>query len=140
MPSTINIYQSQSVLFTDTTSGGLPPYSRLWSFSGGNISSATGATALVSYTSPGAYTASLTVTDDDGISASFSSSSGIVVNPSVITSSFTRSPSSVLMSQQVTFTDTSTGLPSGPTGWQWSAGGSSYATTQNSKRAWSKFS
>ena len=134
MPSTINIYQSQSVLFTDTTSGGLPPYSRLWSFSGGNISSATGATALVSYTSPGAYTASLTVTDDDGISASFSSSSGIVVNPSVITSSFTRSPSSVLMSQQVTFTDTSTGLPSGPTGWQWSAGGSSYATTQNSTR------
>jgi len=134
MSSTINIYQSQSVLFTDTTSGGLPPYSRLWSFSGGNISSATGATALVSYASPGSYTAILTVTDDAGVSASFTSSSGIVVNAPVITSSFTKSLSSVLMSQQVTFTDTSTGLPSGPTGWQWSAGGSSYATTQNSTR------
>jgi len=139
MPSTINIYQGQSVLYTDTTSGGLPPYSRLWSFSGGNISSATGATALVSYSSPGSYTAILTVTDDDGITASFNSSSGIVVNPSVITSSFTRSPSSVLMSQLVTFTDTSTGLPSGPTGWQWSAGGSSYATTQNSTRLYNNW-
>lgn len=136
MPSTINIYQNQSVLFTDTTGGGVPPYSRLWNFTGGSISSATGATALVSYSNPGSYTATLTVTDDAGVSASFTSSNGIVVNPPTITSSFSRNPSGALMSQQITFTDTSTGLPAGPTGWQWSAGGSQFATTQNSSRTY----
>ncbi len=132
MPSTISIYQTQSVLFTDTTSGGVPPYERLWSFSGGDISSATGATALVTYSSPGSYTASLTITDDAGISASFVSTSGIVVNPPVITASFDSSLASVKMSESVSFTDTSTGLPVGPTGWSWTTGGSGFASTQNS--------
>jgi hypothetical protein len=133
MPSTITIYQSQSVLFTDTSSGGVPPYSRLWSFTGGDISSSTGATALVTYSNPGAYTASLTVTDDIGVAASYNSLSGITVNPPVITASFTNSPSSsVLMSQTISFTDTTTGLPVGATGWSWSIGGSGFATTQNS--------
>ena len=132
MSSTITIYQSQSVLFTDTSSGGVPPYSRLWSFTGGDISSSTGATALVTYSNPGAYTASLTVTDDIGVSASYTSSSGITVNPPIITASFTSSPaSSVLMSATISFNDTSTGIPSGPTGWSWSIGGSGFANTQN---------
>ena len=43
MASNIKIYETQSVIFTDTTFGGLPPYSRRWNFTGGNISSATGA-------------------------------------------------------------------------------------------------
>lgn len=132
MSSTINIFQNQSVLFTDTTSGGNPPYARQWSFSGGNISSATGATALVSYSSPGSYAASLSVTDDIGVNASFTSLSGIIVSPPTILASFSRNPSSVLMSQSISFTDTSTGLPYGPTGWIWTRGGSTFATTQNS--------
>ncbi len=131
MPSTISIYQTQSVLFTDTSSGGLPPYSRLWNFTGGNISSATGATAYVSYANPGSYTASLTVTDSIGVAATFSSVSGINVLPPVLTASFTPSLNSVLMSQQVTFTDTTTGMPTGPTGWSWSIGGSGFASSQN---------
>lgn len=132
MSSTISIYQTQSVLFTDTSSGGVPPYSRLWNFTGGDISSATGATAYVSYANPGSYTASLTITDSVGVASTFSSVSGINVLPPVLTASFTRSLSSVLMSQQVTFTDTTTGMPIGPTGWTWTIGGSGFASSQNS--------
>jgi hypothetical protein len=139
MSSTISIYQTQSVLFTDTSGGGVPPYYRLWNFSGGSISSATGATALVQYLNPGSYTASLTLTDSIGVSSTFSSLSGITVLPPFLTASFTSSLSSVLMSQQVSFTDTTSGMPTGPTGWSWDIGGSGFASTQNTNIAFNNW-
>src|SRR6056300_869842 len=107
MASNIRIYETQSVIYTDTTSGGLPPYSRRWTFTGGNIASATGATALVRYNNPGSYTATLTVTDFNNVTNSFTSTNGIEVLASSVLASFTRVPASILMGQTTQFTDTS---------------------------------
>jgi PKD repeat protein len=68
--SQFTAYQTQQITFTDTSSGGVPPLNRLWSFPGGSITSATGATAQVTYGSPGTYTVTLTVTDDNGLTNS----------------------------------------------------------------------
>ena len=131
MASNIQIYETQSVIYTDTTSGGFPPYSRRWNFTGGNISSATGATALVRYNNPGTYTATLTVTDFNNVTGSFSSTNGIEVLVSSVSASFTVNPTLILMDQSTQFTDTSTGAPEDPTSFQWDVGGSSYSTSQN---------
>lgn len=131
MASNIQIYETQSVIFTDATYGGLPPYSRRWNFTGGNISSATGATALVRYNNPGTYTATLTVTDFNNVTNSFSSTNGIEVLASSVSASFTVNPTLILMEQSTQFTDTSTGAPENPTSFQWDVGGSSYSTSQN---------
>jgi PKD repeat protein len=131
MASNIRIYETQSVIYTDTTSGGLPPYSRRWTFTGGNIASATGATALVRYNNPGSYTATLTVTDFNNVTNSFTATNGIEVLASSVSASFTRVPASILMDQTTQFTDTSIGSPQAPTSFQWDVGGSSYSTAQN---------
>lgn len=131
MASNIQIYETQSVIYTDTTSGGLAPYSRRWTFTGGNIASATGATALVRYNNPGNYTATLTVTDFNNVTNSFTSTNGIEVLTSSVSASFSTSISSILMGQETQFTDTSTGSPQAPTSFQWDVGGSSYSTAQN---------
>ena len=131
MSSRIKIYESQSVIFTDTTSGGLPPYNRVWSFNGGDIVSATGATAQVRYNTPGQYTATLTVTDFNNVTNSFTSSNGIEVLTASVTSSFTVSPNPVLMSQTAQFTNNSTGVPEAPSSYQWIIGGSNYSTSTN---------
>jgi len=131
MSSTIQIYETQSVIFTDTTFGGLPPYDRRWTFSGGNIASATGATAQVRYNIPGQYTATLTVTDFNNVTNSFTSTNGIEVLTASVTSSFSVAPNPVLMSQEAQFTNTSTGVPEAPTSYQWVIGGSNYSTSTN---------
>ncbi len=131
MSSTIKIYESQSVIFTDTTSGGLPPYDRNWSFNGGDIASATGATAIVRYDSPGQYTATLTVTDSNNVTKSFISSRGIDVLSAFVTSSFTVAPNPLLMSQTAQFSNNSTGVPEAPSSYQWIIGGSNYSTATN---------
>jgi len=131
MAEQIQIYQNQAVNFTDTSSGGQPPLSRSWAFTGGSISSATGATATVFYTNPGLYNVTLTVTDSFNTSKSLSKTNLVNVSPAFISANFTGTPtSSLLMSTSVNFVDASTGQPEGPNTWSWSLEGST-ASTQN---------
>ena len=131
MASIIKIYETQSVIYTDTTSGGLQPYSRTWNFSGGNISSATGPTAQVRYNNPGTYTATLTVTDSNNVTVSNTITNGIDVLAASVDAQYSLSPSSILMGQSMSVNNTSTGLPENPTSYQWKIGGVNYATTTN---------
>ena len=131
MASIIQIYETQSVIYTDTTSGGLQPYSRMWNFSGGNISSATGPTAQVRYNNPGTYTATLTVTDFNNVTISNTATNGIEVLSASVDAQYSLSTSSILMGQSMSVNNTSTGLPENPTSYQWKIGGVNYATTTN---------
>ena len=130
MAEQILIYQTQAVNFTDSSFGGLPPLSRVWSFPGGSITSATGATATVFYTVPGTYNVSLTVTDTVGTIKTETKSGLVKVDPGSVTASFTRSPNTnLIMSQPVSFIDTSTGVPVSPSSWNWNIAGGIYATS-----------
>ena len=140
MASTIQIYATQSVIFTDTTSGGLQPYSQSWTFSGGNISSATGATALVVYQNPGNYTASLSVTDSNNITNIFSSTNGIQVLAPSLNASFNPNSASSLMSSNISFSDTSTGAPQNATSWNWIVDSSSISTTSGASLSYNNWS
>jgi hypothetical protein len=129
MAEQIQIYQNQAVNFADTSSGGQPPLSRLWAFSGGSISSATGATATVFYTNPGLYNVTLTVTDSVGTSKSLVENNLINVSAAYILSNFTGTPTSaLLMSTPVNFVDASTGEPQPPDTFSWNIGGNTFAT------------
>jgi hypothetical protein len=131
MSEQIQIYQNQAVNFADTSSGGQPPLSRLWAFSGGSISSATGATATVFYANPGLYNVTLTVTDSVGTSKSLVETNLINVSAAFILSNFTGTPTSaLLMSTPVNFVDASTGEPQPPDTFSWNIGGNVF-TTQN---------
>lgn len=123
--SQFTAYQTQQITFTDTSSGGVPPLSRLWSFPGGSITSATGATAQVTYGSPGTYTVTLTVTDDNGLTNSLVRGDVLNILPGFVTSSFTKNVTVALMSQPLVFTSTSTGLPSAPNSYGWKYAGQS---------------
>lgn len=129
MAEQIQIYQNQAVNFADTSSGGQPPLSRLWTFSGGSISSATGATATVYYTNPGLYNVTLTITDSVGTSKSLVETNLINVSAAFILSNFTGTPTSaLLMSTPVNFVDASTGEPQPPDTFSWNIGGNVFAT------------
>jgi len=129
MSEQITIYQTQSINFTDTSSGGLSPFSRLWSFPGGSITSATGATATVYYNTPGDFNVSLTITDSAGTIKTESKPNLVRVDPAFISANFSGTPTStVLMSTPINFVDTSTGQPSGPNTWSWNIQGSTYVT------------
>lgn len=131
MASIIQIYETQSVIYTDNTSGGLEPYSRMWSFSGGNISSATGPTAQVTYSNTGSYTATLTVTDFNNVTASNIINNGIEVLIPSVNAEYTPTSASLKMGQSFSITNTSTGLPENPTSYQWIVGGTDFATTSD---------
>jgi hypothetical protein len=129
MAEQIQIYQNQAVNFADTSSGGQPPLSRLWAFSGGSISSATGATATVYYANSGFYNVTLTVTDSVGTTKSLVENNLINVSPAYILSNFTGTPTSaLLMSSSVNFVDASTGEPQPPDTFSWNIGGNVFAT------------
>ena len=135
MSEQIQIYQNQAVNFADTSSGGQPPLSRLWAFSGGSISSATGATATVFYANPGLYNVTLTVTDSVGTSKSLVETNLINVSAAFILSNFTGTPTSaLLMSTPVNFVDASTGEPQPPDTFSWNIGGNVFATQNVSYR------
>lgn len=129
MSEQITIYQTQSINFTDTSSGGLSPFTRLWSFPGGSITSATGATATVFYSTPGDFNVSLTITDSAGTIKTEAKPNLVKVDPAFISANFSGTPTStLLMSTPINFVDTSSGQPSGPNTWAWNIQGSYFAT------------
>jgi parallel beta-helix repeat protein len=141
----------QSVAFTDRSTGS--PTSRQWNFGDGGTS--TSRNPSHTFTTAGSKTVTLTVTSSTGsintsrtvtviaslvaaytvtlvvINASLSSSVTrvvVVVPSSVLTASFTYSPSSPVVDQAVQFTDTSTG---DPVSWSWDFGDGVTSTYQN---------
>jgi PKD repeat protein len=112
----------QSVQFTDTTTGS--PTSWQWSFGDGGTSLLQNPSH--SFASEGSYTITLLASNSSG--SKRGTNTITVTSMSVLSSSFTYSPSLPVIGQAVQFTDTSSGSP---TSWQWSFGDNSTSTSRN---------
>jgi hypothetical protein len=131
MAESLQIYQYQSVNFTDTSSGAAP-LSRSWSFSGGSPATGTGITAAVFYNVPGDYTVSLTETDTYGTTSTLVKSNLVQVSPTTLVAGISGpSPSSVKMNEGYNLQDSTIGTPFPPTAWAWTLPYGRSATTQN---------
>jgi hypothetical protein len=131
MAESLQIYQYQSVNFTDTSSGAAPLI-RSWSFSGGSPATGTGITAAVFYNVPGDYTVSLTETDTYGTTSTLVKSNLIQVSPTTLVAGISGpSPSSVKMNEGYSLQDATVGTPFPPTSWTWTLPYGRSATTQN---------
>ncbi len=112
-----------SVSFTDSSTG--TPTSWLWDFGD------SGTSALQNpehtYTSPGIYNVSLTVSNAEG-SDTETKAGYITVNAYVPVANFSADPTAGYAPLVVTFTDLSTG---GPTSWSWDFGDGQNSTDQN---------
>ncbi|MHB0857143.1 MAG: DUF7507 domain-containing protein [Anaerolineae bacterium] len=119
----------QSIAFTGSATGGESPYRYAWSF--GDTSTSTLQNPTHTYTAPGAYTVTLTVTDVATRTSSFTGT--VAVNPPPV-ASFTAAPTAGCAPLTAQFTNTSVpGTPGGGAivGWQWSFGDGGSSTSQN---------
>lgn len=131
MAESLQIYQYQSVNFTDTSSGAVP-LTRSWSFSGGSPATGTGITAAVFYNVPGDYTVSLTETDAYGTTSTLTKTNLIRVSPTTLVAGISGpSPSSVKMNEGYNLQDSTVGTPFPPTSWSWTLPYGRSASTQN---------
>src|SRR5271157_825620 len=109
-----------SVTFTDTTTGGVSPYTNyMWSWGDGT---ANGTTTPVThqYAAYGVYTVTLTVTDNVGNMSGYQMT--ITVNALPLVAAFSPSAHVISAGGSVTFTDTTTGGVSPYTTYMWSWG------------------
>jgi PKD repeat protein len=113
-----------SVKFTDTSTGS--PTTWHWDF--GDGTNATDRNPVHSYTSPGKYTVSLTVTNAGGSNTKTRTEYISVKGTPPPTANFYGKPTSGKAPLSVIFTDTSTG---NPTGWFWDFGDGSNDTAQH---------
>jgi PKD repeat protein len=113
-----------AVSFTDASTGA--PTSWAWTFGNGTTSTLQNPSAT--YTAAGTYTVSLVATNAVGSSTAVTKT--ITVTAPVVkpTSSFTASATSGVAPLQVSFTDTSAGVP---TSWAWDLGNGSTSTLRN---------
>jgi PKD repeat protein len=112
----------QAVQFTDTSTGS----PTAWSWNFGDGATSTVRSPNHTFISPGSYNVVLIV--QNAISQD-SENRGVAVVPSgSLTASFTFSPASPAVGQEVQFSDTSTGSP---TSWQWDFGDGASSTSQN---------
>jgi len=112
----------QAVQFTDMTTGS--PTSWSWNFGDGGTSSQRN--PIYVFTAAGSYAVSLVASTKSGLKQA--SRTVAVAAMSVLTSSFTYTPSSPAVGQSVQFTDTSTGSP---TSWSWNFGDGSTSAARN---------
>lgn len=115
-----------AVAFSGTGSGGFPPYGYAWNFGDGGTSSQQNPSHT--YTQPGAYTASLTVTDSQGFTATSASVAIAVADPLSVTASASVTSGNAPLA--VAFTATvAGGLP--PYTFLWNFGSGQTSTQQN---------
>src|SRR5207249_1297472 len=117
----------QLVTFTASSSGGTAPYAYTWSF--GDGSSGTGASATHTYNAAGTFNVVLTVNDSGSPQQTTSSQQSITVSspPPALAASFTYSPSSPQTGQSVSFTGSASGGTS-PYSYSWNLGDGSTGT------------
>jgi PKD repeat protein len=111
------------VSFTDTSTGA--PTSWAWTFGDGGTSTSQNPTHT--YNAAGSYTATLNATNAGGTNSATKTIS-VSAAPVAPTAAFTASPTTGSAPLLVSFTDTSTGLP---TSWAWDFGDSGTSTSQN---------
>ncbi len=132
-PATPNI--AQTVTFTDTSTKGSGTINQWsWSFGDGGTSNIQSPTHA--YSTPGAKTVTLTVTDTNGKTSTATHS--LTVNDYIPpAASFTFAPTTPNIGQTVTFTDTSTKGSGTINQWSWSFGDGATSTAQNPTHAYS---
>lgn len=119
MGEVLKIYQYQTVLFTNATTGATP-LTLSWDFPGGTPGFGTGNTETVVYNAPGFYSATLTVTDSFGTTSSLVETNIIRVDPTTIVPGISGpTPSTVLMNQGYNLDDSSVGDPYPAISWLW---------------------
>jgi PKD repeat protein len=111
----------QSVRFTGSGLGGVPPYNFNWNFGDGATSSSQSPSHT--YTSSGSYIITLTIGDSSGISVS-TSQSITIAPPIALTASFSFTPTSPVSGQTVTFTAAGSG-GTGAYSYNWDLAGTS---------------
>ena len=112
------ICTGSAVTFLNTSTG--PPTSWTWSFPGGSPSSFVGQNPPpVTYSTPGVFDVSLTVSD--GTTTDTETKTGYITVKNLI-ANFTGTPTTVVIGNTVTFTDNSS---CSPTAWNWSFPGGS---------------
>jgi len=115
-PLSVSILVGQSVTFTSTVSGGVPPYSYQWFLNGSAVSGATSATWTFTSSTAGTYIVHLRVSDSAG-NVAVSETATVLVAPQ-LTVSISPMSASLLVGQTITFTSTVSGGFS-PYGYQW---------------------
>lgn len=131
MATRLKIYQYQSVVYNDTTTGA-SPFGLSWSFPGGNPSSGTASTEIVYYNVPGFYTVTLTATDVYGTTKSLIEPSLIEVAASSLIGGISGpTPSKVKMNESYQLDDASIGDPYPATSWIWTLPYGVTVSTQN---------
>jgi PKD repeat protein len=118
---------NQQVTFTGSAGGGTTPYAFSWTFGDGSTS--VGSTVTHAYPSVGTFTVVLTVKDSGSPQQTATSQQSITVTnqPPPLTASFTFSPSSPGVGQQVTFTGSASGGRA-PYAFSWNFGDGNSAT------------
>jgi PGF-pre-PGF domain-containing protein len=125
--STNSLLAGKNVTFVDYS---INQTTELLDFGDGSPTSNT-ANVTHTYTTPGVYTANLTVTNDV---SSDSMLQTITVIPSIPVARFTTNSTIGFRSLNIAFTDTSTGFP---TSWSWDLGDGSTSTSQNPEHEYS---
>ena len=135
------IKQGDTIYFYDTTIGDVASYS--WQFTGGTPSTSTSPNEYVTFngTNEGGYSVSFSVTSPSGITVGINKDNIISVAPETISSSFTISASTRLMSQNETYTSGAT-ASSGITNYSWtipglgSTSGSNKTSVSHTENDW----
>jgi len=122
-----SVLTGETITYSDLSSNN--PTSWLWSFPGGTPSTSTLQNPVVTYSSPGIYSASLTASNTAG-SSSQTKTGYITVNVLPPVAGFSADATRILTGGNVNFRDLSTG---NPTLWSWSfeGGTPSASTLQN---------
>jgi PKD repeat protein len=118
------------VNFTDTSTGG--PTTWAWNFGDGGTSNLQNPSHT--YSTPGTYTVSLTVTNSNGSDTETKTGYITAQTPVPPSANFTGTPTSGSAPLNVNFTDTSTG---GPTTWAWNFGDGGTSNLQNPSHTYS---
>jgi len=121
-----------SITFTGTASGGTSPYTFAWTFGDGGTSSSQSPSHA--YTAAGTYTASLTVTDAAGHTAS-ASAAAVTISPA-LTAAAAGTPTSGVAPLPVAFTGTPAGGRT-PYTYAWTFGDGTTSTVQSPSHTYS---